>query len=276
MKAVAAIDIGNTRAKFGLISDPALGPVGHVTATVLEQGQSLPDQLLAWWHRSAVGRACSCVIAGSDPDCRDQLLQHWPAALPKPLVIRSGAQIPVTADVDYPSKVGIDRLLNAYAAQFLLAPNQAAIIVDSGTATTVDLVTPGPVFRGGSILPGLRLSARALHDYTARLPLVDVDESLVQLPSVPGRNTEDAIMAGLFLGQLGAVREIVTGLQNALRDIAPQCGLPRLIISGGGGRQLTSHLPDAHYADSLALHGLAWLAHQQGAADRHVCEISSH
>lgn len=201
MKAVAAIDIGNTRAKFGLISDPALGPVGHVTATVLEQGQSLPDQLLAWWHNSAVGRACSCVIAGSDPDCRDQLLQHWPAALPKPLVIRSGAQIPVTADVDYPSKVGIDRLLNAYAAQFLLAPNQAAIIVDSGTATTVDLVTPGPVFRGGSILPGLGDFRRALHDYTARLPLVDVDESLVQLPSVPGRNTEDAIMAGLFLGQ---------------------------------------------------------------------------
>ncbi|MEY4186155.1 MAG: Type pantothenate kinase [Planctomycetota bacterium] len=276
MNAVAAIDIGNTRAKFGLISDPALGPVGEVTATVLEDGQSLPDQLLAWWHSTAAGRACSCVIAGSDPDCRDQLLQNWPVALPQPLVIRSGSQIPVHADVDYPSRVGIDRLLNAYAAQFLLTTDQAAIIVDSGTATTVDLVTPGPVFRGGSILPGLRLAARALHDYTARLPLVDVDESLTQLPVLPGRNTEDAIMAGLFLGQLGAVREIVAGLQNALHVIAPQCGSPRLIISGGGGRQLTSHLPNAFFADSLALHGLAWLAHQQGAAHRHVCRISAH
>lgn len=243
---------------------------------VLEQGQSLPDRLLGWWHNTANGRVSSCVIAGSDPDCRDQLLQHWPATLPTPLVIRSGSQIPVTADVDYPSKVGIDRLLNAYAAQFLIAPNQAAIIVDSGTATTVDLVTPGPVFRGGSILPGLRLSARALHDYTARLPLVDVDESLAQLPTVPGRNTEHAIMAGLFLGQLGAVREIVSGLQDAVRELAPQCGQPRLIISGGGGRQLTSHLPDALYADSLALHGLAWLAHQHGAAESHVCEITAH
>lgn len=270
MNAVAAIDIGNTRAKFGLISDPALGAVGAVTATVLDDTNSLADQLAVWWNDVAADHACSCVIAGSDPDRRDQLLDHWPATVPAPLVVRDGSQIPVTADVEFPAKVGIDRLLNAWASQFLLSPNQSAIIVDSGTATTVDLVTPGPVFRGGSILPGLRLSARALHDYTARLPLLDVDESLLQLPSVPGRNTEDAIMAGLFLGQLGAVREIAQRLAQAVQSIAPKADPPRLIVSGGGGRQLAGHLPNAFYADSLALHGLAWLAYRSDASDRHV------
>jgi len=270
MNAVAAIDIGNTRAKFGLISDPARGAVGAVTATVLDDSQSLPEQLALWWQACAAGQACSCVIAGSDPDRRDHLLEHWPATVPAPLVIRNATQIPVTADVDFPAKVGIDRLLNAWAAQFLLTPSQSAIIVDSGTATTVDLVTPGPVFRGGSILPGLRLAARALHDYTARLPLLDVDESLIQLPAVPGRNTEDAIMAGLFLGQLGAVREIADRLTQALQSIAPNTAPPRLIVSGGGGRQLAGHLPNAICADSLALHGLGWLAWRLGAADRHT------
>jgi type III pantothenate kinase len=262
MSVVAAIDIGNTRAKFGLIGCPSLGATGEVTASVLHDGLQLAESLLQWWHQTAASRVQSVVIAGSDPDCRDQLLTNWPAALPAPLIVRSGTQIPVRADVDFPDKVGIDRLLNAFAAQFLIPQDQSAIIVDSGTATTVDLITPGPVFRGGSILPGLRLSARALHDYTARLPLLDVDESLIQLPVVPGRNTQDAILAGLFLGQLGSVRELVHRLEQATHQIAPTCGRPALIISGGGGRQLASHLPDAGFVDSLALHGLGWLAHQ--------------
>ena len=96
----------------------------------------------------------------------------------------------------------------------------------------------------------------------ARLPLLDVDESLIQLPVVPGRNTQDAILAGLFLGQLGSVRELVLRLEQATQQIAPTGGRPALIISGGGGRQLASHLPDAQFVDSLALHGLGWLAHQ--------------
>jgi type III pantothenate kinase len=145
----------------------------------------------------------------------------------------------------------------------LFAPAQAAIVVDSGTATTIDLVTADGVFRGGSILPGLRLSAYALHDYTARLPMIDTDRfgmpTDASLP-LPGRNTRAAINAGLFWGQLGAIKEITSRLQAAALSQFGCRETPIRIITGGGGRKIATHLTNSVFVDSLALHGLAVLA----------------
>ena len=169
-------------------------------------------------------------------------------------------QVPISIDVDVPSKVGIDRLLNVYAAAKLLCENRSVIVVDSGTATTVDLMTSDQTFRGGSILPGLRLSAHAMHDYTARLPMINVDSEPAELPQVPGRNTEDAMRAGLFIGQLGAVRELIERLSISATNRFRERISPMVVVTGGGGRQLVRHLHDSIYIDSLALHGLAMLA----------------
>jgi type III pantothenate kinase len=171
--------------------------------------------------------------------------------------LRSAVDVPVVADVEQPQRVGIDRLLNAWAARHWRRAARPVIVVDSGTATTVDLITQDGVFRGGSILPGLRLSARALHEYTARLPLLDVDDAAAGWPSVPGRNTEAAIRAGLLVGQLGAVKELAARLTEAARiHYGDECD-PELFVTGGGGRLLAQHLPGAVYVDSLAP---AWLA----------------
>ena len=139
------------------------------------------------------------VVAGSDPEARDQLIRAWPLTECRPAAVVSFQQIPIKVDVDVPARVGIDRLLNVFAAGRMLAKGRSVIVVDSGTATTVDLMTAEQTFRGGSILPGLRLSAYAMHDYTARLPLLNVDDEPAELPDVPGRNTEDAMRAGLFI-----------------------------------------------------------------------------
>ena len=159
--------------------------------------------------------------------------------------------------------VGIDRLFTAFAAARLFAPAQASIVVDSGTATTIDLVTSDGVFRGGSILPGLRLSAYALHDYTARLPMIDTDgfgmPTDASLP-LPGRNTQAAMNAGLFWGQLGAIREITGRLQAAAMSKFGCRETPIRIITGGGGKKIANHLTESVFVDSLALHGLAMLA----------------
>jgi type III pantothenate kinase len=142
----------------------------------------------------------------------------------------------------------------------LLSERRPAIVVDSGTATTVDLMTSDYAFRGGSILPGLRLSAYAMHDYTARLPLLNVDENLTSLPELPGRNTEDAMKAGLFIGQLGAVRELIHRLAQAATERFRETVPPQVYVTGGGGRQLVDYLSDTIYVDSLPLHGLARLS----------------
>ena len=84
-----------------------------------------------------------------------------------------------------------------------------AIIVDSGTATTVDAVDADGVFLGGAILPGFGLLARSLQRYTALLPLITLEELGTGPPPAVGRDTTAAIKSGLFFGQLGAVRELV-------------------------------------------------------------------
>ena len=262
---VLAVDVGNTRAKFGLfrvVSHSNVEPV-RIAACLIDPARNPSSDLKIWLASQSDSAPDSTILAGSDPDVRDRMLNNWPSSIAAPFVVDTFHQIPISIDVDVPERVGIDRLLNAHAVRCLCERDRSVVIVDSGTATTVDLVTSDGTFRGGSILPGLRLSAMALHDYTARLPLLDVDEDRDVLPVVPGRNTRQAIEAGLFVGQLGAVRELVQRLSAAARDQFGETTATRVVISGGGGRQLVRDLSDAIYVDSLALHGLALLASRQ-------------
>ncbi len=264
---VLAIDIGNTRAKFGIFHFDQEKPgeahsidSSNIFARVLDETTNLAIELSSWCQTHQSMSPFQAVIAGSDPETRDQLIADWPFKKCKPLVVSGYHQIPIDVDVDVPSRVGIDRLLNVFAAAQLVSKSRPIIVVDSGTATTVDLMTSNNTFRGGSILPGLRLSAHAMHDYTARLPMINVDQEPADLPKVPGRNTEDAMRAGLFIGQLGAVRELIERLATAAADRFSEKFSPLVIVTGGGGRQLVDHLNNSTYIDSLALHGLALLA----------------
>jgi type III pantothenate kinase len=259
---IIAVDAGNTRVKFGAfaVGDQAVVTPVSIHAVVLHDSHDLPAALERW-TAGLPGRApVAAVIAGSNPAARDSILDDWPLPKVIPRMISQGAQVPVGIDVDVPDRVGIDRLLNVYAAFELLRDGPRPVIsIDSGTATTVDLMTSDRVFRGGSILPGLRLSALAMHEYTARLPLINVDEEPEEEPSLPGRNTEAAMRAGLFWGQLGAVRELSGRLTAAAMTKFGETIEPQIYLTGGGGRQMARHLPNAIFVDCLALNGLATL-----------------
>lgn len=261
---IGALDVGNTRMKLGLFAltdQGQLHPV-QLEACVIESGDQLLSELCRWWNQAGDRRPARIMMAGSDPDLRDELAEKWPLTGCELRLVRSAADVPVKSDTEQPQRVGIDRLLNAFAARHLRCGPGPVIVVDSGTATTVDLVTSDGVFRGGSILPGLRLSARALHEYTARLPLLDVDDTTHGWPVLPGRNTESAMLAGLLIGQLGAVRELAAGLCESAAGRYGEVAEPEMIVTGGGGRLLSDHLAGAVFVDSLALHGLALLGFQ--------------
>src|SRR5262249_59123408 len=98
------------------------------------------------------------------------------------------------------------------------------IVVDLGTATTVDVVGADGAFLGGAILPGIELGARALASGTAQLPAIDV----AGLPLAIGRDTPSAIASGLVFGHLGAVRELVARMR------ADTLGNAHVVITGGG------------------------------------------
>src|SRR5205823_978167 len=111
-------------------------------------------------------------------------------------VLSDNREVPIRAAVDAPEKVGIDRLLTAAAVVPHIPSGKRAVVIDAGSAVTVDLVEREGVFRGGAIFPGLRLMARALRDHTAQLPLVERFQD--GQPVLPGRNTVAAITAGVY------------------------------------------------------------------------------
>lgn len=266
MTRILAVDVGNTRAKFGIfeIDNAACPQPLSISAVQLEGVTDLAEALSDWQQESGVDDISQCIVAGSNPPVRGQLIADWPWPELGPSLVDSYRDVPLLVDVDAPESIGIDRLLTALAARALVSDEQPLIVVDSGTATTVNLTTSNGTFRGGAILPGLRLSAYALHDYTARLPMIDADSlssgpTTVDAP-LPGRNTIDAMKSGLFWGQLGAIREISRRLAESAASQYADTTPALQVLTGGGGRQLAGHLPNAIYIDSLALHGLALLA----------------
>lgn len=251
---VLAIDAGNSRIKLGLFAVPQTRQRGELPAcvdrAVVLPSDPLPWELLQLW-KEAVVEWQFAAIAGSNPTGVENLLTHWPTSLGSlPTHVTNTDQFPLAIHVDEPRRVGIDRLLNAVAVNELRQPGRPAVVVDSGTATTVDVVDADGAFAGGAILPGLALSAKALHEYTALLPLVSVSELGEQMPEAVGRNTRSAIRSGLFWGQLGAVKELITR-QTAEADV---------FVTGGGGALLATHLRNARFEPHLPLQGLVLVA----------------
>jgi type III pantothenate kinase len=213
--------------------------------------EALPWELLAQWQSSAEDWL-PAVIAGSNPRDVERLRTEWPSWLgAAPHIVANTDEFPLPIRVEEPRRVGIDRLLNAVAVNELRNARRPAVIVDSGTATTVDVVSSDGAFAGGAILPGLALSAKALHEYTALLPLVSVLELGQATPEPSGRNTREAIRSGLFWGQLGAVKELIERQAGAESEV---------FVTGGGGALLAAHLPRARFEPHLPLQGLVLVA----------------
>lgn len=265
-----AVDVGNSRVKFVLFSEaldrkPDELPEALAAWTVA-LGQPLPWQDLHLTVKRLT-RGVHAVIAGSNQKAVDRIVEAWPETLShRPCLVRSSEGFPLEILVDEPRRVGLDRVLTSVAAAVITRKQRPAVIVDCGTATTVNLMRADGAFLGGAILPGFALSSQALHHYTEVLPLVSIEEivniDIEHHGHAPlGKNTRQAIMSGIFWGQVGAVRELVQRLSRETE------GDPQVLLSGGGSRLLVPHLPNAVHYPYLALQGLVLVA----AAGRATC-----
>ena len=126
--------------------------------------------------------------------------------------VLSQRDIRMPVEVDEPEKVGLDRLCNALAATCLTKRNEPVLIVDIGSAATLDVVSGDGRFLGGAIMPGFRASAFALQSVSHCLPVIEADN--LRFPAYPGRNTVAAIEAGLFWGMVGAIRQFLAFAQE--------------------------------------------------------------
>lgn len=256
-----AIDVGNSRIKYGWFDSDlkSTGPSWPrcVDFVATSLGDAIPWETLESWSDLTTARVA---IAGSNPALVEEEAQHFrERCWTEPFVLHTRADLPVTVEVDFPEKVGLDRLLNTVAANALRPPTRPAIVVDSGTATTVDWINTDGTFCGGAILPGFALSAEALHRYTALLPKLGLGDLGPDIPAALGKNTEAALRGGIFWGQVGAVRQIIAELcrqdNRPLPDSADERA-PWLLLTGGGAQWLSSQFPTAPHVPSLAMHGL--------------------
>jgi type III pantothenate kinase len=237
-----AADVGNSRIKWGCYRGGALSATARLP---LGDSRAHEAQLDAWgvpapgaaWCMASVNRAASAPFA-------DWIVRRGFAP---PLVLDRPSQLPIRVALATPQEVGIDRLLNALAANERRPQERPAVVIDCGSAITVDAVSSEGAFLGGAIAPGLSLSARALNHFTHALPLVRVFE-----PADPiGRSTDEAIRSGVFWGTLGGVRELVARLRDVLG------GSALVYLTGGDADQLAPHLgSEIERVPELTLRGI--------------------
>ncbi len=261
-----AVDVGNSRIKIGLFEGSSRSQLTAFGELPESFGfHSIPlDSSVDWdaiFGNDDRPLNLSSVIVGSNQHGVDRVVAEWPEWLAKPVVLRNAESLTLDINVDEPNRVGLDRLLNAVAANVVRDSGQAAIIVDCGTATTVDLVSSSGSFCGGAILPGFTLCARALNQYTEVLPLISMDELFDLPPSEDchpalGSNTQAAIMSGVFWGQIGAVRELIARLSDQRSPTEVEKSDHKLLLTGGGARLLVPYFPDAIHCPHLPLQGL--------------------
>lgn len=144
-----------------------------------------------------------------------------------------------------PEQVGADRLVAAIGAHQLYQGGK--IVIDSGTATTFDVVGPDGGFEGGIISPGINLSMRALHDAAAQLPRIAIQKP----PQVIGQDTISAMQSGVFWGYV----DLIDGLVVRVRE---EYGAPLTVIATGGVASLFEGASKTidHYDQSLMEVGL--------------------
>ena len=242
-----AVDVGNTNLTVGLFAGDRL-----VRQWRLETD---PRRNASWYARALAcpakrhGRPEAAIVGSVVPP----LDATVGAAIRRafglaPAFVTPRSPLGLALKVREPGQVGADRILNALALRELYgAP---AIAVDFGTATTFDCVDRRGAYVGGAILPGPASAARALHEFTAKLPLVKVRKP----ESAIGTDTVSCIEAGVYYGYVGMIKEVLARTRKELG------GSPKVVMTGGLSSLFLRDLPAARHDKDLTLRGLS-LAH---------------
>ncbi|HTU19001.1 MAG TPA: type III pantothenate kinase [Gemmataceae bacterium] len=247
MNPCVVVDVGNSRIKWGLCDAVRICATCSLPP---DDPEAWSQQLIQWTeNRSSCLSAPrkSWVVAGVHPPRREQFVEWLRESGQTVRLLDDPNDLPLRVLVERPDYVGVDRLLDAVAANSRRTTGTPAVVIDAGSAITVDLVDGTGAFAGGAILPGMRLMAKALHDYTALLPLIPPPE---QPPAIPGTATPSAMELGIFWAAAG-------GIQALLRESRNQFG-PNLDVffTGGDGPLLHTLLPEAHLWPEMTLEGI--------------------
>jgi type III pantothenate kinase len=239
-------DIGNSHTTLGLLEDGEVldhWRVATLESRTADEWNVLIRGLINQSPRSEIAMVTGIAVCSTVPsvlhEWRDMLAHHF-EAVPS-VVVEPGVRTGVPVLMDNPREVGADRVVNALAAATLY--DGPAIVVDFGTATTFDVVSPRGEYIGGAISPGIDISLEALGRRGAQLRKVE----LLRPRSVIAKNTVEAVQSGMVFGFASQVDGIV---ERIIAELGVEASTVNVIATGGLApvvvdecRSITDHQP---------------------------------
>jgi len=240
---VLVLNVGNTRVAVGAFR---AGELVLAERAMLSDRDAVGKVLGEAWTRLGDAKA-SVAAASVNPPAEGIIHQRVLEITGQNIEwVGRDLDIPIKNLTQNPAETGVDRLLNVAAAfeQF----KRACVVIDMGTAITIDACNDEGAFEGGAIAPGLRMMLDALHEKTAKLPRVEF-----AIPPTPfGRNTTEAIQQGVYHGVRGLIKEVVENYATAFGF------WPEVIATGGDAQQVLGNWDVVNgISNDLTLYGIA-------------------
>lgn len=252
-----AIDVGNTNIVYGLFDGERLA---HQFRVESGRGRTADEYVVVLRQLLAIsgvpdGAVDAVIVASVVPALTEPMVELARRGFDREaVVVGPGIKTGMAILYENPREVGADRIVNAVAAYERV--KGGLIVVDFGTATTFDCVTPKGEYLGGVISPGIQISADALFQRAAKLPRVEITKP----PKVVGRNTVNSMQSGIVYGYVG----LVDGLVERLRE---ELDYPCEVIATGGLAKRIAPLSRTigSVDDDLTLRGLRILYERNAA-----------
>jgi len=239
-----AISVGNSRTRFAAFAE---GKLVEQSTLANSLDPNFAEAIDASWARLREAEDATVLLASVNPPVAEDVASIAKDRTKRDVYrVEKDVKIPIGRQLDREALVGEDRLLNAAAAYDVL--KQACVVVDAGTAITVDFVDGAGTFHGGAIAAGAQMQLDALAQRTAQLPELEVSKPSEAI----GHSTVEAMKCGVFYGLRGMVRELTERYAESVGHF------PAVVATGGDADLLFREyeLVDRVVPD-LTLHGLA-------------------
>ena len=244
-----AIDIGNTNITIGLFDKEEIVGTFRMTTKIPRTSDEYGTFLYNLLHSKGMHRddVNAAIMASVVPDVNHHiingLIKYFNV---NPILVGPGIKTGIKIAIPNPKEVGADRIVDAVAAYYLYGG--PVIVVDFGTATTYDLITENGAFTAGITSPGIRISANALWNDTAKLPEIEIEKPA----SILAKDTISSMQAGLVYGCIGQTEYII-------KKIKEESGLvnAKVVATGGLGKLIADNTDSIDvYNQMLTMEGL--------------------
>ena len=226
---ILAIDIGNTNIVVGGISGENIDFMARLATDKVKTKDEYGINILSLLQLYHIDRKNieGCIISSVVPPVLDQIKRAVELATGhKPMIVGPGIKTGLNILMDDPAAVGSDRIVSSVAALSMFKP--PILIIDMGTATTIDTIDKKGRYIGGCIMPGVNISLQALTAGTAQLPGI----SLENPKSAIGKNTVDCMRSGIIYGTASMIEGYVSRIEKELGEKT------NVVVTGGLGRQI--------------------------------------